>query len=137
MSRYKIKKPEFTATELNSNIAYGMTSVNNITKEELDSIQWLCEKSMNDDIKITYLQSQLAEKDKERHEEWKTGKEWKWEWQRVNLQLEQANQDKISFAIAELEKVKDYAQHIQGGLINFINNQIEELKKEMKQDGLF
>lgn len=40
--------------------------------------------------------------------------------------------DKISFAIAELEKVKDYAQHIQGGLINYIDNQIEELKKEMK-----
>lgn len=65
MSRYKIKKPKFTATELNSNIAYGMTSVNNINQDELDSIQWLCEKSMNDDIKITYLQSQLAEKEKE------------------------------------------------------------------------
>lgn len=42
------------------------------------------------------------------------------------------NQDKISFAISQLDKVKDYAQHIQGGLINYINNQIEELKKEMK-----
>lgn len=39
------------------------------------------------------------------------------------------DQDKISFAIAELEKVKDYAQHIQGGLINYIDNQINELKE--------
>lgn len=40
------------------------------------------------------------------------------------------NQDKISFAIAELEKVKDYAQHIQSGLINYIENQIKSLKGE-------
>lgn len=43
---------------------------------------------------------------------------------------EEHNQDKISFAIAELEKVKDYAQHIQGGLINYIENQINGLKGE-------
>jgi DNA repair exonuclease SbcCD ATPase subunit len=42
------------------------------------------------------------------------------------------NQDKISFAIERLEKVKLYAKHIQGGLIDYIDNQIEELKKEMK-----
>ena len=41
------------------------------------------------------------------------------------------NQDKISFCIEQLEKVKDYAQHIQGGLINYIDNQIKQLK-EMK-----
>lgn len=40
-------------------------------------------------------------------------------------------QDKISFAVEQLEKVKDYAQHIQGGLINYIDNQIKQLK-EMK-----
>lgn len=93
------------------------------------------------DRKITDLQSQLAEKKKEIND-------WK---QRFNSSeercktfltngakaLELKNQDKISFAVEQLEKVKDYAQHIQGGLINFINNQIEELKKEMKQDGLF
>ncbi len=53
------------------------------------------------------LTKQLAEKEKERHEEWKTGKEWKWEWQKVNRQLEQADQDKISFAVEQLEKVKE------------------------------
>lgn len=61
MSKNKaIKKPIYTAEELNSNIAYGMTTINNITQSELNSIQWLCEKSMNDDIKIKNLQSQLA-----------------------------------------------------------------------------
>lgn len=61
MSKNKaIKKPIYTAEELNSNIAYGMTTINNITQAELNSIQWLCEKSMNDDIKIKNLQSQLA-----------------------------------------------------------------------------
>jgi hypothetical protein len=52
------------------------------------------------------LKQQLAEKEKERHEEWKTDKEWKWEWQKANQQLEQANQDKISFCIERLEEVK-------------------------------
>ena len=56
----KIKKPTYTAEELNSNIAYGMTSENNITRDELNSIQWLCEKSMNDDIKIANLTKQKA-----------------------------------------------------------------------------
>ena len=51
--------------------------------------------------KVEQLQQQLADKEKEieglkikletanteRHEEWKTGKEWKWEWQKVNRQL--------------------------------------------------
>ena len=37
--------------------------------------------------------------------------------------------DKISFAIEQLEKVKDYAQHIQGGLINYIDSQIKQLKE--------
>ena len=61
MSKNKaIKKPIYTAEELNSNIAYGMTTINNITQAELNSIQWLCEKSMNDDIKIKNLQSQLT-----------------------------------------------------------------------------
>lgn len=40
------------------------------------------------------------------------------------------DQDKTSFAIAELEKVKDYTQHIQGVLINYIENQINRLKGE-------
>lgn len=43
--------------------------------------------------------------------------------------LKQADQDKISFCIEKLEKVKDYAQHIQGGLINYIDDQIKELKE--------
>ena len=53
------------------------------------------------------LKQQLAESEKERHEEWKTGKEWKWEWQKVNQKLEKSEQDKISFAVEQLEKVKE------------------------------
>lgn len=60
----KIKRPVYTSEELNSNIAYGMTGVNNINKEELESIQWLCEKSMNDDIKIKELEEKLAKFEK-------------------------------------------------------------------------
>ena len=52
------------------------------------------------------LTKQLAEKEKERHEEWKTGKEWKWEWQKVNQQLKQTNQDKISFAVEKIQDLK-------------------------------
>lgn len=42
----------------------------------------------------------------------------------------QHNQDKISFAVEKLEEVKHYAQHIQGGLINYIENQIKAIKGE-------
>lgn len=48
----------------------------------------------------------------------------------LETKLEKADQDKISFCIEKLEKVKDYAQHIQGGLINYIDNQIKELKTD-------
>lgn len=93
--------------------------------------------------KVQDLEQQLAEKEKERHEEWKTGKEWKWEWQKVNYKLEKANQDKISFAVEQLKKVKECLYKIQspigekptlmddGDVFEVINNQIKELK-EMK-----
>lgn len=76
------------------------------------------------------LKQQLAEKDKELSEYVKIVDD-------LHKQLSDKcdfcdktkDQDKISFAIAELEKVKDYAQHIQGGLINYIDNQINELKE--------
>ena len=77
------------------------------------------------------LKQQLAEKDKELAYMTKQVKKFNNEAQKY---FEDAycndfhNQDKISFAIAELEKVKDYAQRIQGGLINYIENQINRLK---------
>lgn len=85
---------------------------------------------------IEQLKQQLEEKEKERHEEWKTGKEWKWEWQRANQKLEQANQDKISFAVERLLNVRsficecteikepDYTK-----VCDFIDNQIRQLKE--------
>ena len=104
------------------------TEIPDYHKEELEK-----------DQKIADLEAKLAEKEKERHEEWKTGKEWKWEWQKVNQKLEQANQDKISFAVEKLEKVKGRIQHNivfvdcddYLDVIEEIDNQIKQLK-EMK-----
>ena len=67
----------------------------------------LREDVANKEKRIVELKQQLAESEKERHEEWKTGKEWKWEWQKVNQKLEKSEQDKISFALEQLEKVKE------------------------------
>ena len=92
--------------------------------EELESqfaYECECNKQFVDCQKEnTQLKQQLAEKDK---------------WLRATDehigQLKKREQDKISFCIEQLEKVKHYAQHIQGGLINYIDNQIKQLK-EMK-----
>ena len=98
-----------------------------------NSLMKLCYEEISD------LEAKLAESEKERHEEWKTGKEWKWEWQKVNQKLEKADQDKISFALEQLEKVKaelvkleqDYSLSWCGiKIYNFIDDQIKELKGE-------
>ena len=53
------------------------------------------------------------------------------DWLNDYLNLEtKFKQDKISFCIEKLDKVKYYAQHIQGGLIDYIDNQIKEIKGE-------
>ena len=96
-------------------------------------------KMIEQQDKIADLEAKLAESEKERHEEWKTGKEWKWEWQKVNQKLEKADQDKISFALEQLEKVKaelvkleqDYSLSWCGiKIYNFIDDKIKELKGE-------
>ena len=99
-----------------------------------------CERQMSSHIadltlEVKELKQQLEEKDKERHEEWKTGKEWKWEWQKVNQELEKAEQDKISFALEQLEKLKVelHIIHTNGYLKAIdeeIDNQINGLKGE-------
>ena len=90
-----------------------------------------------------WYKKQLEEKEKERHEEWKTGKEWKWEWQKVNQELEKADQDKISFAVEKLEQVKETAECVLDNalknsslnqsyydrLLDEIDNQIKQLRK--------
>ena len=76
--------------------------------DQLESVhEVLVEDNLTYENQIADLEAKLAEKEKERHEEWKTGKEWKWEWQKVNQQLEQANQDKISFAVEQINKIKN------------------------------
>ena len=48
----------------------------------------------------------------------------------IDLMRQNSKKDKISFAVEKLEEVKYYAQHIQGGLINYIENQIKAIKGE-------
>ena len=91
------------------------------------------------------LKQQLAEKEKEienlynrlnskqKFYEMGLEKDYKEYLSRLNKLEKQCDQDKISFCIEKLEKVKHYAKHIQGGLIDYIDNQIEELKKEQRQ----
>lgn len=102
----------------------------------------LREDIANKEKRIVELKQQLAEKEKERHEEWKTGKEWKWEWQKVNQQLEQAHQDKISFAVEQLEKVKEWINNnleenygLNGSLFYVVNSSklSEEIANQIKQ----
>lgn len=85
--------------------------------------------------KCKKLEQQLAEKEKERHEEWLTGKEWKWECDRLKREQNQT-------AIAELEKVQKYiveeAKPVIGYpylknsvmILNFVCDQIKSLKGE-------
>ena len=85
------------------------------------------------------LIKQLAEKDKEILDV----KNW-WSYQ-YNGEIERHNQDKISFAVEKLEKVKvelvnkvspvnlSYTEYVQE-VFNKLNNQIEELKKENVND---
>ena len=96
-----------------------------------------------------YWQKQLAEKEKERHEEWLTGKEWKWECDRLRRELHTANQETLNFqnkyfaekqiAIEELEKVLEWLNIpfdengcLKNGedLENYIDQQIKLLKGE-------
>ena len=80
-------------------------------------------KSMN--IAIKFYSDEFVEKDKELKElRYKVGK---------------AHQDKISFAVEQLEKVKEHNDNLicddedyYNYITAFIDNQIEELKKEMK-----
>ena len=117
---------------LNKQIETQENTITNLVEDNRASQEW--------------YKKQLEEKEKERHEEWKTGKEWKWEWQKVNQKLEKAEQDKISFAVEKLEQVKETAECVLDNalknsslnqsyydrLLDEIDNQIEELKKEMK-----
>ena len=114
---------------LNNQLATQEKTITNLVEDNRASQEW--------------YKKQLEEKEKERHEEWKTGKEWKWEWQKVNQKLEKADQDKISFAIDELEKVKETTECILDNalknsslnqsyydrLLDEIDNQIKQLKE--------
>lgn len=78
--------------------------------------------------KVADLEAKLAEKKEE----------FKWLHQKFAKYVEN-NQDKISFSVEQLEKVKEYISSglafdidVQIWFEEYIDNQIEELKKEMK-----
>ena len=75
------------------------------------------------ETECSQLKQQLAEKEKllEINERILRG---------TKLVRQELEQEKISFAVEKLEEVKYYAQHIQGGLINYIENQIKAIKGE-------
>ena len=94
--------------------------------------------------KISDLEAKLAEKDEEIKD-----LNYRLDLKFVNYTNSESikfleDQDKISFAVEQLEKVKEACKEIpqcdeygddwvlQSGLTEYIDNQIEELKKEMK-----
>ncbi len=119
---------------LNNQLETQENTITNIIEDNRASQEW--------------YKKQLEEKEKERHEEWKTGKEWKWEWQKVNQKLEKADQDKISFAVEKLEQVKETTECVLDNalknsslnqsyydrLIDEIDNQINVLRNN--KDGI-
>ena len=110
------------------------------------------------------LRNKLKETDKERHEEWLTGKEWKWECDRLKKELHTANQETLHFqnkyfaenqkAIAVLEKVKELIDKRNNGtrngnhsekykdgysgcscdVVDIIDQQIKELKGDANEN---
>lgn len=116
----KVKKPVYNAKELNSNIAYGVTSVNNINQDELNSIQWLCEKSMNDDILITELKEQLETTEQLRQEALKEG-----------LKVVERDSSKIEELQKQLEeKKKEIDEFKRIGEKGHLNDLLEDKRKE-------
>ena len=97
------------------------------TQEQFDKILEERNELANENFK---LKQQLVEKDKELLDV----KNW-WSYQ-YEGEKQRHHQDKISFAVEQLEKVKEFNHSlVLGGnykLDEFIDNQIEELKKEMK-----
>lgn len=106
------------------------------------------EMQMAYEEKITELEAKLAEKEKKAktyaHEIAFLDKKIKaFEFKERNIfgMIEQIHQDKINFAIEQLEKVKELmfsiwqkscGEELLISGIELIDNQIEELKKEMK-----
>jgi hypothetical protein len=119
------KLPKYTPEELNSNIAYGMTSVDNITQDELDSIQWLCEKSANDDKLI-----------KELYEQNSRTKNWYNEKAGECAELKNIAIEKLNLA-RELVIENCMSNKVNTNIITFgdVMNILNKLIKDLKGDG--
>ena len=94
---------------------------------------------------VKKLKQQLEEKDEEIERlnlEFETQEDWQEKWQKLYDETCNLTQDKISFAVEQLEKVKNYmityekdmfgANYLMnsGYVLEFIDNQIKELKGE-------
>lgn len=76
------------------------------------------------------LQQQLAEKEKERHEEWLNAKEWKWECDRLKKQLHTANQETLHFQnkyFAENQTAIEELNNILDTFAIFVNEEKESM----------
>ena len=74
------------------------------------ALEKLIKESEAKDQRIAELQKQLAEKDKEIERlnlEFETQEDWQEKWQKLYDETCNLNQDKISFAVEQLEKVKE------------------------------
>ena len=61
---------------------------------------------------VSDLEAKLAESERERHEEWKTGKEWKWECDRLKKQLAKKENEKSP--IPKFKNVSALARYLVG-----------------------
>lgn len=117
-----IKKTIYSPEELNSNIAYGMTSINNITQEELDSIQWLCEVFIN--LNYYFKNSKF----KDVNTLIKSYKDLEKEFTKAKQQL--AEKEKNNLLLKR--KLEDY--DLQNGYyISDLKDEIKDLEKENKR----
>lgn len=95
------KKPVYTAQEILSNIVYGMTSVNNINQDELDSIQYICEQFISSKDTIIMASRQNG---------------------KTRMMKVKLNQLLNSRAIEQLEKVKEEILKISKAEIKTLKN---------------
>lgn len=115
------------------------------------SAEELLKAYQNLEREFTKSRQQLVKTNKERHEEWLTGKEWKWECDRLKKELHTAKQETLHFqnkyfaekqiAIDELEKVIKFAKtqdefgFRKSGMeiFMFVDQQIKSLKGETNE----
>lgn len=96
--------------------------------EQFHSLKEIINSSQEE---IDKLKQQLAEKDKEIERlnlEFETQEDWQEKWQKLYDETCNLTQDKISFAVEQLIKVKEYWSNHED-IYWYIDNQIKQLKE--------